>query len=136
MLAFWIGRLDDQIDETRGNSDVFWRDRPTGDELLRLANDQTATVMRGLGDRERIEGNRLFGQGTIAILVDGAGTKNADVDPEAAIEHEFLAVDVLDSDVVRRVVTGGLVDFARLDPGIDELMQANTRQVSRPAGGN
>ncbi len=65
MLAFWIGRLDNEIDKTRGNSDVFWRDRPTGDELLRLANDQTATVMRGLGDRERIEGNRLFGQGTI-----------------------------------------------------------------------
>jgi len=136
MLAFGIRRLDNEIDQTTGNSYVSWRDGSTGDELLRLADDETARVMRRLGEGERIQGHRLFFQRAIAVLVDRAGTKNADVNLEAAIEHEVLAVNALDGDVVRCVVAGGLVDFATFDSGINESPEADSGQVPGPARGN
>src|ERR1700694_975040 len=136
MLAFRIGGLHDQIDETSGNRDEPGRDGPAGDELLRLADDEAVRVMRRLGDRERIEGSRSLFHGAVAVEINGAGAKNPDVDLEAAIEHELLIVNALDRDVVRRVVTGGLVDFSSLDSRIDKRPEANPRQVSGPAGGN
>src|SRR6202022_4807639 len=124
MLAFGIRRLDHEIDKTAGNGYLSWRDSSTSDELLRLTDDETARVMRRLGDGERIQGHRLFFQRAIAVLVDSAGTKNADINLEAAIEHEVLAVNALDRDVVRCVVAGGLVDFATFDSGINESPEA------------
>jgi len=133
MLTLGLGRLNNKIDEAAGNRDLSRRDGATGHEFLCLADVKTAGVMRGLGDRQRIEGNRLFFQGTIAIGVDRAGAKDADVDFEAAIEHELLAVDGLNGDVVGSVISGRLIDFAGFDPGIDEGAQANAREIAWPA---
>src|SRR3989442_7219689 len=133
MLAFGIRRLKDKIDETAGNSYLSWRDRAAGDKLLRLANDDTPGVMRRLGDREGIQHHGFFVHCAIAIGVDFAGAKDADVNLEASIEHELLTVQRLDRDVVGRVVTDRLVDFPGFEPGIDECAEPDTREVSRPA---
>ncbi len=89
--------------------------------------------MRRLGDRQGIEGNRLFVQRTVSVLVDTGSAKDTDVNLEASIEHELLTVQRLDRDVVGCVVTRRLVDFPGFEPGIDECAEANTREVSRPA---
>src|SRR6266550_5184241 len=136
MLALRIGRLHDQVDEAARNRDLSWRDGAARDELFGLADDDAVRVMRRLGDRQRVEGDGFVLQGTITLIVDGAGAKNANVQLEAAIEHEVLAVNRLDRDVVRRMFAGRLVDFAGFDPGIDEGSQADPRQVSGSAGGD
>src|ERR1700694_1569608 len=136
MLALGIRGLNDEIDETSRNSDELRRNGAAADELLRLADDEAMRVMRRLGNRQRIEGNRLFFHGAIAVGVNRAGAKNPDVDREAAIEHEILIVNALNRDIVRRVITGGLIDFAAFDSRIDERPEADARQVSGPARGN
>src|SRR3989442_6932801 len=136
MLAFRLGRLDNEIDEAAWNSDVPRRDGPAGDEVLRLADDETPVVMCRLGDCEGVQGDGLFVEGTIAIRVDLARTKDADVNREAAIEHEVLVVNALNGDIVRRVLTSRLVDFAAFDPRINERPQPNSRQVSGTARRN
>ena len=62
MLPFRLGRLDDEIHEAAGNGDLPRRYGTAGDEVLRLADDETAIVMRRLGDRQRVEDNCLFVQ--------------------------------------------------------------------------
>ena len=62
MLAFGLGRLDDEIDQAARDGDLPGRDGTSSDELLGLANDEATGVMRRLGDRQRVEGNRLFVQ--------------------------------------------------------------------------
>src|ERR1700737_1225614 len=133
MLALWLGRLDDDVDETAGDGDLSWRDRAARYELLRLADHDAVRVMRRLGERQGIEHHRLFVHGAITVGVDGAGPENANVDLEAAIEHEIVPVDPFDRDVVRRAVTRRLVDLAALDPRVEERAQADPCQVARPA---
>src|SRR4030088_2358524 len=133
MLAFWLGRLDNKVDKSARDSHMPGLDRAAADEALCLADDETTGIMRRLGDRERIQGNGLVIQRTIAVRIDGTGAKDADVNLEAAIEHELLIVDALDGDVVRRMVSCRLVDFAGFEPGIDERPEADARQVARPA---
>src|SRR2546422_8569894 len=136
MLPSRLGRFDDEVDEAAWNSDVPRRDGPSGDEVLRLADDEPPVVMRRLGDRKSVEHHRLFVHGTIAVRVDVAGAEDADVDLKAAIEHEVLVVNALNGDIVRRVLTSRLVDFAAFDPRINERPQPNSRQVSGTARRN
>src|ERR1700737_3244828 len=73
MLAFRIGPLNNQIDETARNRDELRRNGTAADELLRLADHEAMRGMRRLGKRQRIAGNRLFFHGTIAVGVTRAG---------------------------------------------------------------
>src|SRR2546422_4199246 len=133
MLPFRLWRLDNEIDEAAWNSDVPRRDGPAGDEVLRLADNKTSVVVRCLGDRERIERDGFFVQRAIAGGIDGTGAEDADADLEAAIEHEVLIVNAFDRDIVGRVATCRLVDFAAFDARINERPQPDPRQVSGTA---
>src|SRR2546423_10897632 len=136
MLTFGIRRLDNEVNEAAGNGDVSWRNGSSRDELFRLANDETPTVMRGLSDRQRIQHHRFFVHGAIAVLIHRAGTKYADVDLEAPIEHEVLIVNALDRDVVRGPLARRLIDFSSFDPGVDECLEPDAAQISGSAGGD
>src|SRR5438094_5722413 len=136
VLALRVRRLDDEIDQGAGHGDLLGWDHTARDELLRLADDHTAGIAGGLRDRQRVQGNGFVVQGTIAILIDAAGPKNPNVDLEAAIEHEVLAVDALDRHVVRRTVPCRLVHFPGFDPWIDERSQANATEISWTPGGD
>ena len=60
MLALGLRCLHHEIDEAARDGDLPGRDGAAGDERLRLADDETAAVMRRLSDGQSIKRYSFF----------------------------------------------------------------------------
>ena len=130
-----VGRVGhhDAVDKDAGHLDLARRQGVVGRDAFDLGNHQATAVVGSHRDGQAFEGERLVFHGQIAVGVGGGRADEGHVDREGRIEQVVLVVDLHAPDDIDR---GARVELAAVEEGIDEGAEADTGQVTRPAGGN
>ena len=100
---------------------------------LDLHDNAAPGVVRGHGDGQRLQRQRLALHRDVAVGIGGGAAHDADIDRKCAVEQILLPVDVHQADEV-----GGrpVVELAAAVPGIGKRIEADPGQMARFTGGD
>jgi hypothetical protein len=115
------------VDQHAGHLDLAGLQAAALGHLLHLGDDDAAAVVRGHGQRQGLERQRLALQRQVAVQVGRGGADQRDLDREGLVEQRLLAVDVDQAHAAR---PGALVELAAAMARVDEGTQADARQVA------
>ena len=124
---------DDAVDQHARHLDLARVERAALGDALDLGDDDAAAVVRGHGDRQRLERQRLTFHGQVAVAVAGGRADDPDLDRERLVEEHLLAVDLEQAD---QILVRRRIDLAAAVARVDEGAQADPAQRSRLAGGD
>jgi hypothetical protein len=115
-VVFGTGYYD-RVDQDARQPHCAWCLNGLARDALHLGDDDATRVSGRLGDRQRIQRERLLLHSDVAFLVGGRPPHQGDVDRESREEQALL---FLQHDELDEVVGGDRVHPAALEPRIDE----------------
>ena len=124
---------DHAIDQDAGDLDLARVQAAALGDALDLHDDAPAGVVRGHGDRERLQRQRLALHRDVAVGIGGGAAHDGDVDRKRAVEEILRPVDLHQADEV-----GGRagVELAAAVPRIGERVEADPGEMAGLAGGD
>ena len=127
-VIFGLGHHD-AVDQNAGDLDLARIEAAALGDALDLRDDDAAGIVRGHGDGQRLQRQRLLLHGEIAVGIGGGGADDADVDRKRLVEQAFLAAE---RDQLDHVLSRAGVELAAAVARIDEGAQADAREMAGP----
>ena len=131
-LLVVLGRADhDRVDQDAGDFDLAGREHAARGRPLDLGDDHAAGVLRGLRDRQRVQGHRLMLHGDVALGVGGGAAQQSHIDRDRRQEQVVLAGQ---GDDLQDVLGSARVEPPALEPRVDEGADPDPGDDARTAG--